>query len=63
MDKQKQERLFVYMNELHDMLVDIEREVRNAGLYSLEYEIQTLQNLICSVRNNYTYYLENGIEE
>lgn len=63
MDKQEQERLFLYMGELNDMLVDIERDVRKAGGYSLEYDIQQLQNLICSVRDNLTYYFEHGIEE
>lgn len=63
MNKPDQERLFKSMNELNDMLIDVEREVGKAGAYSLEYDIQQLENLICSVREGLEYYLEHGIEE
>lgn len=63
MNKQEQERMFDSMDELNDMLVDIEREVRKAGGYSLEYDIQQLENLICSVREGLVYYFEHGIDD
>ena len=63
MNKQEQERLFDSMDELNDMLVDIEREVGKAGGYSLEYDIQQLENLICSVREGLECYFEHGIED
>lgn len=63
MNKQEQDRLFESMNELNDMLADIERDVRKAGGYSLEYDIHQLENLICSVREGLVYHFENGIED
>lgn len=63
MNKQEQERLFKSMDELNDMLIDIEREVRTAGGYSLEYDIQQLENLICSVGDGLANYFEHGIED
>lgn len=62
MNKQKKNRLFKYMDELNDMLIDIEWDVRKAG-YFLEYEIQQLGNLICSVREGLAYYFEHGIDD
>lgn len=63
MNKQEQKRLFDFMNELNDMLADIEIEVGNAGAYSLEYDIQQLENLICSVSEGLKCYFEHGIED
>lgn len=63
MNKQEQERLFDYMFKLTEMLIDTEREVGRKGKYSLAYEIEQLENSICTVQEKLYYYFEHGIED